>query len=84
MYHFVWILKYPYKVFFEHYREVMKPIIHKIAYEYNFDIQELAIPEDHIHIVFKGEPKIAPIYVMQVIKSIPAREFFKLYRELKK
>ena len=57
MYHFVWILKYPHKVFFEHYREVMKAIIHKIAYEYNFDIQELAIPEDHIHMIIKNSPK---------------------------
>ena len=59
----------------------MKAIIHKIAYEYNFDIQELAIPEDHIHIVFKGEPKIAPIHVMQVIKKHPSERVFLSYIE---
>ena len=61
------------------YREAMKTIIYKIGYDYHFDIQELEIPEDHIHMVIKGEPKTAPSHVMQVIKSISAREFFKLY-----
>jgi hypothetical protein len=34
--------------------------------------------------VIKGKPKIAPSRVMQVIKSISAREFFKLYPEINK
>jgi putative transposase len=84
MYHFVWIPKYRHKVFVVPYREAMKSIIRKIGYDYNLDIQELEIPEDNIHMVIKGEPKIAPNHVMQVIKSISAREFFKLYPEFKK
>jgi putative transposase len=84
IYHFVWIPKYRHKIFVEPYREAMKTIIHKIGYDYDFDIQELEIPEDHIHMVIKGEPKIAPSYVMQVVKSISAREFFKLYPDIKK
>ena len=55
MYHSVWIPKYRHKVFVEPYREAMKAIIRKIGYDYNFDIQELEIPEDHIHMVLKGE-----------------------------
>tara|TARA_R110000868_G_scaffold8038_1_gene41643 strand:+ start:3037 stop:3267 length:231 start_codon:yes stop_codon:yes gene_type:complete len=76
MYHFVWIPKYRHKVFVEPYREAMKAIIRKIGDDYDFDIQELEIPENHIHMVVKGEPKVAPSHVMQVIKSISAREFF--------
>ena len=55
MYHFVWIPKYRHRVFVEPYREAMKAIIRKIGFDYNFDIQELEIPEDHIHMVLKGE-----------------------------
>ena len=83
MYHFVWIPKYRHKVFVEPYREAMKAIIRKIGYDYDIDIQELEIPDDHIHMVIKGEPKLAPSQVMQVVKSISAREFFKLYPEIK-
>jgi putative transposase len=62
----------------------MKAIIRKIGYDYDFDIQELEIFDDHIHMVIRGEPKLAPSHVMQVIKSISAREFFKLNPDIKK
>jgi putative transposase len=61
----------------------MKAIIHKVGYYNDFDIHELEIPEDHIHMVIKGEPKLAPSHVMQIIKSISVREFFKLHPEIK-
>ena len=76
MYHFVWIPKYRHKVFCEPYREVLKGIIEKAGYDYDIDIVELEIPEDHIHMVVRGVPKMSPSDVMQVIKSISARDFF--------
>lgn len=84
MYHFVWIPKYRHKIFEEPYREAMKVIIHKIGYDYDFDIVELEIPSDHIHMVLRSEPKQSPSQVMQVIKSISAREFFRLFPEIKR
>ena len=62
----------------------MKAIIQKIGYDYNIDIVELEIPNDHIHMVIKGIPKQSPSDVMQIIKSITAREFFMIYPEIKK
>ena len=73
MYYFVWIPKYRHKVFEEPYREAMKAIIRKIRFDYDFDIQELEIPEDHIHMVIRGEPKLAP-----------SHGIFKLYTNIKK
>ena len=84
MYHFVWIPKYRHKVFSDPYREVLKGIIKKSGYDYDIDIVELEIPEDHIHMVVRGVPKMCPSDVMQVIKSISAREFFRVYTEIKK
>ena len=84
MYHFVWIPKYRHKIFVEPYRETMKAIINKVGYDYNFDIVELEIPVDHIHMVVRSEPKQSPSQIMQVIKSISAREFFRKYPEIKK
>ena len=84
MYHFVWIPKYRHKIFEEPFRSELKAIIHKIAYDYDIDIVELEIPVDHIHMVIRSEPKIAPSKIMQIIKSISAREFFKLHPEVKK
>lgn len=83
MYHFVWIPKYRHKVFIEPYRENLKLIIKKIGYDYNIEIVELEIPTDHIHMIVKSEPKISPSDIMQIIKSISARNFFKLYPRIR-
>ena len=83
MYHFVWIPKYRHKVFSEPYGEVLKGMIEKIGYDDNIDIVELEIPVDHLHMVVRGEPKMSPSDVMQIVKSISAREFFQRYPEIK-
>ena len=80
----MWIPKYRHKVFKEPYRENLKAIIRKIGYDYNIEIVELEVPEDHIHMVVRSEPKISPSRIMQTIKSISARNFFKLYPEIRK
>lgn len=62
----------------------MKAIIKKIGYDYGIDIVELEIPGDHIHMVIRSEPKLSPSKIMQVIKSISAREFFRLFTNINK
>ena len=48
----------------------MKAIIQKIGYDYDIDIIELEIPEDHIHMGVRIEPKMSP---SKIVKSISAR-----------
>ena len=84
MYHFVWIPKYRHKVFIEPHRSNLKEILYKIGYDYNIEIVELEIPTDHVHMVVKSEPKQCPSNIMQIMKSISARNFFKLYPDIKK
>ncbi len=83
MYHFVWIPKYRHKIFVEPYRSSLKAIIEKIGYD-NIEVAELEIPIDHLHMIVRGEPKLSPSKVMQIVNSISAREFFRLYPEIKK
>jgi len=68
----------------EPYRTTMKAIIKKVGYDYDIEIVELEIPEDHIHMVIRSVPKQSPSDVMQIVKSITAREFFRIYPEIKK
>ena len=84
MFNFVWIPKYRHIVFVEPQREMMKAIIQKVGYDYDIDIVELEIPEDHIHMVVRSVPKQSQSRIMQIIKSISAREFFKLFPNIKK
>ena len=61
----------------------MKRIIEQIGYDYNIEIIELEIPIDHIHMVVRLEPKESPSDIMQVIKSLSARQFFKMHPDIK-
>ena len=83
MYHFVWIPKYRHKIFVEPYRSTLKHIIGKITYDYDIELVELEVPVDHIHMVVRTDPKTAPSDIMQVVKSLSAREFFRLHPEIK-
>jgi len=84
MYYFVWIPKYRHKVFMEPYRSELKSIIGKIGCDYDIEVVELEIPVNHIHMVVRTDPKISPAYVIQVIKSISAQEFFRIRPEIKR
>ena len=84
MYHFVWIPKYRHKVFEEPYRGTLKTIIEKIGYDYDIEIVELEVPVDHIDMIVRSLPRVVPSDIMQIVKSISAREFFKIYPDIKK
>ena len=62
----------------------MKSIIRKVGYDYGIEIVALEIPEDHIHMVVRSEPKQSPSKIIQVIKSISAQEFFRMFPSIKK
>jgi len=53
----------------------LKDIIYKIGYDYTIEIVELELLVDHIHMLVKAAPKECPSQIMQVIKSISARNF---------
>lgn len=58
-------------------------LIQKIAYEYDMEVEELEIPKDHIHMIVRALPRHSPADIMQTIKSISAREFFRKYPPIK-
>ncbi len=84
IYHFVWIPKYRQKVFRPPYAETLKSIIKKTAYDYDMEVAEIEIPKDYIHMMLVAEPKHSPSAIMQIIKSISAREFFAKFPAIKK
>ncbi|WP_435342881.1 transposase [Klebsiella quasipneumoniae] len=55
-----------------------------MGYDYDIDIIELEIPEDRFHMVVRSEAKMSPIKIMQIAKSISAREFFRFYPDVKR
>ena len=81
-YHFVWIPKYRHKVFAEPYATYLKQVIRQVAYNYDFEVTELEIPKEHIHMTLKALPRHSPSEIMQKIKSIAAIQFFKKFPDI--
>ena len=62
----------------------LKAVFNKIAEEYNFNIDTMEVMEDHVHIFVEVPPRYSPARVVQVMKSISAREVFSKFPNLRK
>ena len=54
------------------------------GYQNTVEIVEIEVPVDHIHMVVRTEHKVSPLDILQIIKSITAREFFRLHPDIQK
>ena len=83
-YHIIWCPKFRFNVFKNGVDESLKEILLKISQRYGYEIKEMEIMPDHIHIFISTKPTVAPSDVVRTLKSISAIELFKQYPELKK
>jgi putative transposase len=84
-YHLVWCPKYRKKIFGdEGVRERAEQLIREICEEYGFEIEEMEVAEDHVHMLISFPPKHSIGEVVRIIKSISARELFRVFPRLKK
>ena len=80
----VWIPKYRKNILDKEVSEYLKVIFSKIAEEYEFEIDTMEVMEDHVHIFVEAPPKYSPAGVVQIMKSISAREAFSKFPDLRK
>lgn len=83
-YHLVWCPKYRKRLFAQsHVRERCAELFREIADEYGYEIVEMEVAEDHVHIFLSFPPRYSIGDVVRSLKSISARELFKQYPSLK-
>jgi len=84
-YHLVWCPKYRKDIFKRQgVRERAKQLIGEICEEYRFEVIELEIVEDHIHVMVSFPPSRSIGEVVRIIKSNSARILFREFPGLKK
>ena len=83
-YHLVWIPKYRKKVLVGEVAEYTKEVFQRIADEYGFWVDTMEVMEDHVHVFLEVPPKFSPAEVVQILKSVSAREVFKKFRRLRR
>lgn len=83
-YHFVWCPKYRKLVLGGNIGRYVSRVVREVAERYDFQIEELAVMEDHVHMFVSAPPDIAPSRIVQMVKSITAREVFKRFPGIKR
>ena len=83
-YHIIFTCKYRKKLLIK-YGEDVKQIMYDISKRYDFDIKEMEVDKDHIHMMISSVPKISPLQIVRVLKQQSTIQMWKRYAsELKK
>ena len=82
-YHMVFVLKYRKKLLTIEIFDFIKRICNDIEQRYYLHFDALGSDGDHLHMVIEGAPRYAPSNIMQICKSILAKQVFKQFPELR-
>jgi len=83
MYHIVCPAKYRKVIFCEKADELLKEICLEIEKRYEIDFIEIGTDKNHVHFLVQSVPMYSPKKIVQIIKSITAREMFSRMPEIK-
>ena len=84
MYHIVCPAKYRRAIFTQEVDEVLQNTCIEISKRYEIIFLEIGVDMDHVHFLVQSVPMYSPKKIVQIIKSITAREIFKLLPKLRK
>ena len=84
LYHLVFPSKYRRKVFTKEIEKSLIEVCIDIGIRYEINFIEIGNDEDHIYFLVQGIPSMPILKIVQIIKSITAREIFSKHKEVKK
>jgi len=83
-YHIVWSVKYRRKILTREIEQYLKELFQEIAKEKGFEVVMMEVGEqDHIHVFASSHPKVAPSYIVKMLKEISGRKLFLKFPEIK-
>lgn len=83
LYHFVCPAKYRRVIFDDEVEKILVRTCEEISKRYDMNIVEVGADEDHVHFLVQSVPSLAPWQIIKTIKSITAREVYRLYPKVK-
>src|ERR1041384_4317556 len=84
MYHIVCPAKYRRAVFTPPVDQKLKEVCLGISNRYEITFLEIGTDKDHVHFLVQSVPMYSPKKIVQIVKSITAREIFAAWPEVKK
>ena len=83
MYHYVCPAKYRRVVFTKKVDDSLKKICLEISKRFEIEFIEIGTDNDHVHFLIQSVPMKSPTSIIQTVKSITAKEIFRLHPEVK-
>ncbi len=84
MYHLVFPAKYRRAIFDEAVEYILRDICLDIEKRYEVKFLEIGTDEDHVHFLVQSVPMYSVKKIVQMIKSLTAREIFRCSPEVRK
>jgi REP element-mobilizing transposase RayT len=84
IYHYVCPSKYRRAVIDPKVDGIIKEICLEIEKRYEIKFLEIGTDKDHVHFIIQSVPTYSPIKIIQMVKSLTAREVFRKVPEVKK
>src|ERR671927_846346 len=84
LYHIVCPAKYRRVVFSPDVAQKLKEVCVEISKRHEITFLEIGTDKDHVHFLVQSVPMLSPKRIVQIIKSITAREIFRACPEVKK
>ena len=82
-----WIPKYRKHILIGEVAQYTGEVLQRIADEYGLwvdTVDTMEVMEDHVHVFWEAPPRYSPAQVLQIMKSISAREIFQRFPRLRK
>lgn len=83
LYHLVFPMKYRRDVLTEQSGNTLKEICLEISSRFEIEFIEIGYEGDHVHFLVQGVPTLSVTKIVTVVKSLTAREMFRLHPEIK-
>ena len=84
MYHFVCPIKYRRSVLTEDVSLTLRMVCLEIEKRYEIKFLEIGLDENHVHFLVQSVPMNSPKKIISAVKSITAKEMFRLHPEVKR
>lgn len=83
LYHLVCPIKYRRSILSEEVEKSLVVVCKNIENRFEIHFLEIGADENHVHFLIQSVPMMPPKTIVQVVKSITARELFRLHPEVK-
>ena len=83
LYHLVFPAKYRREVFSDEVEKSLKSVCVGISVRYEINFLEIGLEADHVHFLVQSVPLMSVSQIVITIKSITAKEIFRMHKEVK-